>query len=128
MMKSLCLSLLLAITAAASDVTIRPCLPVHLWSQGRHDIGLLSSGPRGGFRKFVSEETTEPDRDGYWIEAAKVLEIRKFFPGVTAAFSFGEPVTVGGIKYVRVRQVPEPRDPPGREARNQTSPRHVRTT
>lgn len=95
-MKPLFLSLLLVVTAAASDVNIQPCLPVHVWTQGRHVIGLLSVVPAASFSKVFSDVSSEPDHDGFWIEAEKVPHIRRLFPDVAASFSFGELVTVAG--------------------------------
>ncbi len=111
MMKPFFLSLLLAVTAAASDVKIQPCLPVHVWSPGRHVIGLLSAVPAASFSKVFSEVSSEPDHVGFWIEAEKVPQIRRLFPDVAASFSFGEPVAVAGATYVRVRIVSEARKP-----------------
>ncbi len=116
-MKPLFFSLLVAITAAAGEITVQPCLPVHLWSQGRHVIGLLSA-VSGCFSKVFSEVSLEPDHDGFWIEVEKVPHIRRFFPDVAASFCFGESVAIAGTKYVRVRIVSE-------EFRKQVLLRHV---
>jgi len=93
---------LLGVTSAAGE--LRPALPVHAWRQHKHSMGFVSVTESGEprFAVLITEDTTEADHPGFWIEKWKVEQLRTIFPSVPRSFQFGETITVKDIRYVRV--------------------------
>ncbi len=101
--------------AAASGARpeLRPALPAQTWREHQHVMGFLSVTDTGQLRfsTVLSENSPEPEHPGYWIESWKVDEIRRVLPSALRQFRFGETITVGGVKYLRV--LPESSPPNG---------------
>ncbi len=83
---------------------LTPALPVHVWGERQHLIGLLSVSSAGDarFSRLVCEDSNAPARLGHWIEAWKVEQLRQLMPSALRPFRLGESVVVDGIKFVRV--------------------------
>lgn len=82
-----------------------PMLPVHVWSNHRHRMGLtfITHAGKLAYAELIQETSREPDLPGYWIEEWKMTEARRLFPDALKSFEFCDPTVISGITYYRVQ-------------------------
>ena len=107
----------LAVGADHAKVEMCPALTVHAWHAQHHIMGVVCVTESGDLRfaGLYSEDSTEVDHPGFWIEQYKTDMLRKIFPSVFGWFRFGPKITVGGSNYLRVLPAKRTdRPPPGK--------------
>jgi len=107
----------LAVWADHANVEMCPALAVHAWHGQRHTMGVVCVTESGDLRfaGLYSEDSTEVDHPGYWMEEFKIEKLRVIFPSVFSVFQFGQKIRVDGVNYLRVlpaRRTDRP--PPGK--------------